>query len=44
MQLHALEPLIFFLSIKIFLPFGYNFPGKIADKDMENLIQASGEG
>ena len=39
MQLHALEPLF-----KIFYTFSCKgFPGKIADKYMENLKQASGE-
>ena len=39
MQLRALEPLL-----KIFYTFlCKNFPGKIADKYMENLKQASGE-
>ena len=39
MQLPALEPLF-----NIFYTFAYKiFPGKIADKYMENLKQASGE-
>ena len=39
MQLRALEPLF-----KIFYTFACkNVPGKIADKYMENLKQASGE-
>ena len=39
MQLYALEPLF-----KIFYTFACKrFPGKIADKFVENLKQASGE-
>ena len=39
MQLHALAP-----SYNIFYTFACEiFPGKIADKYMENLKQASGE-
>ena len=46
MQLHALEQLFKFsvhLSIKISLPADQHFPGKIADKYMENLKQVSAE-